>query len=187
MSPDDTIASQVVVLDAAASVVGAMDKLAAHGRPATPHLAFSVVLFDPSGATLLQRRAAGKYHFPGRWSNACCSHPRPGEGLRAAARRRLAEELRIHGVDLEIRGAFWYQADDPLTGLSEHEFDVVFAGTIDGDVRPEPEEVSAVALRDPADVLAACRNGDGQYTPWLRAALEIALGPPQPVPDHLPL
>ncbi|HSK96139.1 MAG TPA: isopentenyl-diphosphate Delta-isomerase, partial [Euzebyales bacterium] len=137
----------VVVLDDDAEVVGQMDKLAAHARPPTPHLAFSVVLLDHTGATLLQRRANAKYHFAGRWSNACCSHPRPGEPLRREARRRIAAELHVDCDPLEVRGAFWYRADDPVSGLAEHEYDVVLVGRFRGVVRPDPAEVSDIALR----------------------------------------
>jgi hypothetical protein len=34
----------------------------------------------------LQRRAEGKYHSAGLWSNTCCGHPRPGESIGPAAR-----------------------------------------------------------------------------------------------------
>ena len=44
---------------------------------------------------LLQRRALGKYHSGGLWTNACCTHPRPGERPDLAARRRLREEIGI--------------------------------------------------------------------------------------------
>lgn len=177
----------VVVLDAAATVVGEMDKLAAHSRPPTPHLAFSVVLFDAAGATLLQRRAAAKYHFAGRWSNACCSHPRPGEPLRQAARRRIAEELGIRCDTLEVRGAFWYRAEDPASGLAEHEYDVVLIGQTDHVPRPNPVEACDVALRTPEDVLEACVQDPASYTPWLPMVLETALGPPQGIAGGVPL
>ena len=177
----------VVVLDSAATIVGEMDKLAAHGRPPTPHLAFSVVLFDAAGAVLLQRRAAVKYHFAGRWSNTCCGHPRPGETVREAARRRLAEELRINSDGLEVRGAFWYRAEDAASGLAEHEYDVVLVGRIDGAVRPDPSEASAVVRRRPDAVLVECRNDPAAFTPWLPMVLETALGPPGRVAADVPL
>ncbi|HSK91531.1 MAG TPA: isopentenyl-diphosphate Delta-isomerase [Euzebyales bacterium] len=173
--------TRVVVLDAAGGVAGAMDKLAAHVPPATPHLAFSVVLFDDAGATLLQRRAATKYHFAGRWSNSCCSHPRPGEPLVAAARRRVAEELNLRCDALEIRGAFWYQAFDPASRLAEHEYDVVLVGRVAQEVHPDPAEASAVALERPDAVLAAYRDDPAAYTPWLPQVLAIARGPAQPI------
>jgi isopentenyl-diphosphate delta-isomerase len=179
--------SAVVVLDMAARVVGEMDKLTAHSRPATPHLAFSVALFDAAGATLLQRRAAAKYHFAGRWSNTCCSHPRPGEPLRQAARRRIAEELDIQCGPLEVRGAFWYSAEDPATGLVEHEYDVVLIGRTNDAVRPNPAEASDVTLRTPDDVLAACVQDPASYTPWLPMVLQTALGPAQHIAVDVPL
>ena len=179
--------SAVVVLDAAATVIGEMDKIAAHGRPPTPHLAFSVVLFDSTGATLLQRRSAAKYHFAGRWSNTCCSHPQPGEPLRHAARRRVAEELDVHCDMLEVRGAFWYCAEDPVSGLAEHEYDVVLIGRTNGGARPNPAEVSDVALRTPEDVLEACVDEPSSYTPWLPMVLKTALGPAQAIAVDVPL
>jgi isopentenyl-diphosphate delta-isomerase len=177
----------VVILDSAATIVGEMDKLTAHGRPPTPHLAFSVVLFDATGAVLLQRRAAGKYNFAGRWSNTCCSHPRPGEPVRDAARRRLVEELAVDCGRLEVRGAFWYRADDPASGLAEHEYDVVLVGRIRGVARPDPTEASEVALRPPDEVLADYRDDPGAFTPWLPMVLRTALGPPRRVAANVPL
>jgi isopentenyl-diphosphate delta-isomerase len=195
-APEDTLRvvandrpfpSAVVVLDEAAAVVGEMDKLAAHGQPPTPHLAFSVVLFDTTGAVLLQRRAAAKYHFAGRWSNTCCSHPRPGEPLRQAARRRIAEELAVRCDTLDVRGAFWYRAEDPASGLAEYEYDVVLIGRTDDVARPNPAEASAVALRAPDDVLAACVHDPESYTPWLPMVLKTALGPAQRIAVDVPL
>ena len=53
------------------NAVGAGEKQAVHSAGLL-HRAFSVFLLDPRGRLLLQRRAISKYHFAGRWSNACC-------------------------------------------------------------------------------------------------------------------
>ena len=187
MDDADGGGSSVVVLDDSATVIGTMDKLTAHGRPAIPHLAFSVVLFDVSGAILLQRRAATKYHFAGRWSNTCCSHPRPGEPLRTAARRRVAEELNIDSGELHVRGGFWYHAEDPGSEFAEHEYDVVLIGQLSGPVAPDPREVSEVALCPPEQVLTDIAADGRTYTPWLAMTLRTALGPAQPIAVDVPL
>ena len=51
--------------------------------------------------TLLQRRAESKYHTPGLWANACCTHPHWGEAAADCAVRRLREELGVTGLVLE--------------------------------------------------------------------------------------
>ena len=72
--------------------IGTMEKMEAH-RKALLHRAFSVVIFNGKGEMLLQQRALNKYHSGGLWTNACCSHPFPGEDNLEAASRRLREEL----------------------------------------------------------------------------------------------
>lgn len=130
---------QVVLVDSGDRTIGHMEKLAAH-REGLLHRAFSVFIFDGDGRLLLQRRAFGKYHSPGLWSNTCCGHPRPGEDTLAAAQRRLAEEMGLH-CDLELVHSFMYHADLG-NGLREHELDHVFVGTARNEPRPHPDEVA---------------------------------------------
>ncbi|SCE55249.1 isopentenyl-diphosphate delta-isomerase, partial [Streptomyces sp. DfronAA-171] len=79
------------LVDESGATIGTAEKLAAHQPPGQLHRAFSVFLFDREGRLLLQRRALGKYHSPGVWSNTCCGHPVPGRG---PLRRRRAPHLR---------------------------------------------------------------------------------------------
>jgi len=159
-----------------------MPKLAAHEAPGHLHLAFSVFLFDPAGRLLVQQRASSKYHFPGIWANACCSHPEPGDELVASAQRRLAEEL---GVTAELRdaGSFVYRAVDPVSGRVEHELDHVLVGTLNpGEVpAPAPDEVEAVAWVEPGDLSGA--GPERGYAPWFAEALRIALSGAAAAPD----
>src|ERR1700685_465980 len=99
----------IILVDADDREVGLAGKIEAHAK-GLMHRAISVCVLDKRGRMLLQRRAAGKYHSGGLWTNACCTHPRAGEGVAEAARRRLREEL---GVDCELKFALrtHYRAD----------------------------------------------------------------------------
>ena len=124
---------QVILVDIEDCEVGVMEKMEAH-KHAQLHRAFSVFLFNKQGKMLLQQRAFSKYHSGGLWTNACCSHPRPGESLESAVSRRLFEEM---GIATPVTKAFdfIYQAELP-NELVEHEFDHVFIGNYDGEVAP---------------------------------------------------
>lgn len=164
-------AEQVILVDERDRPVGAMEKLAAHRHGGVRHRAFSVFILDPRGRWLLQKRAAGKYHFPGLWTNACCSHPRPGEDTAAAAHRRLREEL---GFDCPLteRFQFEYKADSAAEGLTEHELDHVFTGIHDGPVRPDPAEVGATRWVAPADLERELQAHPELFTPWFKLACD---------------
>ena len=82
----------VVLVDENDHPIGIQEKLAAHLIPER-HRAFSVLIFNLKGETLIQKRALEKYHSPGLWANSCCGHPRPGENVKEGACRRLGEEL----------------------------------------------------------------------------------------------
>ena len=162
---------QVILVDAFDREVGAMGKLAAHEDGGVRHRAFSVFIVDPRGRWLLQRRAAGKYHFPGLWTNACCSHPRPGEDTEEAAHRRLREEL---GFDCPLaeRFQFEYKAASEAEGLTEHELDHVFTGVHAGELRPAPEEVGATRWADPKELERELQEHPEAFTPWFKLAAE---------------
>jgi isopentenyl-diphosphate Delta-isomerase len=163
-------AERVVLVDEHDEPLGTAEKLAAHLDGGRLHRAFSIFLFDRSGRVLLQQRAGSKYHFASLWTNACCSHPRPGEDVEAAARRRLFEELGVE-VELVRLFSFLYSAEDPISGLVERELDHVFAGRIEGDLRPCSEEVSAVAFEDFDAVERSCARRPERFTPWFPLAL----------------
>jgi len=157
----------VVLVDGGDRETGRAEKLWAHRNGGVRHRAFSAMVRNGRGEWLLQRRAAGKYHFPGLWSNTCCSHPRPGESVEAAAHRRLAEEL---GMDcpLEEAFAFEYRATSEETGLSEHEVDHVLIGRWDGEPSPAAEEVGAVRWAGTEALAAEMESAPERFTPWFR-------------------
>src|SRR6185312_72581 len=100
---------EVILVNEQDQQTGTMEKIEAH-RKALLHRAFSVFIFNHKGEMLLQQRAKLKYHSPGLWTNSCCSHPRPGETVDAAARRRLKEEMGFE-TPLSKIFDFIYKAD----------------------------------------------------------------------------
>lgn len=161
-----------MLVDADDRELGTEEKLRAHRRGVL-HRAFSVFIVDARDRVLLQRRAPGKYHSAGLWSNSCCGHPRPGEDVREAAERRLLEEMGI-SVPLTPRGTFVYQArlDNQLV---EHELDHLFVGRYTGDPRPDPEEADGWAWETWTRLAADCAARPQRYTAWLPLALGALL------------
>ncbi|WP_189113413.1 isopentenyl-diphosphate Delta-isomerase [Pilimelia terevasa] len=144
----------------------------AHRPPGRLHRAFSIILLDPDGRILLQRRAATKTRFPGRWANTCCGHPGPGEPVVEAARRRLREELGVEAALAEV-GRYSYQAEDPASGLVECEFDHVLRGALaaDAPLHPDPAEIDEVRWAELDAVRRAVRAAPHAYAPWLAGVL----------------
>ncbi|HMM10822.1 MAG TPA: isopentenyl-diphosphate Delta-isomerase [Bacteroidales bacterium] len=158
----------VVLVDENDHPIGIMEKMEAH-RKAVLHRAFSIFLFNPRGEMLLQQRAHHKYHSPGLWTNTCCSHPREGESLEEATKRRLREEM---GMQCNMRKAFdfIYKADVGQ-GLTEHEFDHVFIGVSDDQPVINPEEVADWKYMTVKEVVNSMASNPEQYTVWFRIAM----------------
>ncbi|MCU1601663.1 MAG: putative isopentenyldiphosphate isomerase [Frankiales bacterium] len=146
-----------------------MAKLAAHQAPGHLHEAFSVLLLD-GDRTLLQKRAASKYHFPGLWTNACCSHPTSTDVV-AEAEARLMFEVGVE-ASLEVVGSFTYRATDPASGLVEHEHDTVLVGRTAAAGDPNPDEVSELRWVSLAELDAELASHPEAFTPWLTGVLD---------------
>lgn len=155
----------VVLVDENDRSTGSMEKMLAH-RIGELHRAFSVFLFDRRGRVLLQKRAQGKYHSPGLWTNACCSHPRPGEGLVEAAQRRVREELGVLVVP-EPQFHFRYRAAFD-NGLIENELDHVLFAQLSIPCVPDPVEVADLRWVDPAELSRELDTAPERFTVWLR-------------------
>jgi isopentenyl-diphosphate delta-isomerase len=158
----------VILVDNRDAPIGTAEKLAAH-RAGRLHRAFSVFVLSPRGEVLLQRRAQGKYHSGGLWSNTCCSHPRPGESTVEAARRRLREEMGFD-CDLETACSFVYRAEVG-GGLVEHEYDHIFLGHWDGTPTPDPAEVEEWRWVPADELRRELRTRPGRFTYWFRVAM----------------
>jgi len=156
-----------------------LPKLEVHRRGLL-HPAVSVFVVAGDGAaarTLLQRRAAGKYHSALLWANACCTHPRWGEPPLACARRRLAEELGLAGLDLAWRERLTYRAEVGR-GLVEHEEVDVFLARSAAEPRlaPDPAEVAEVRWIGLAALAAEIAAHPAAFAPWLRIYLDRHAG-----------
>ena len=110
---------ELILVDRDDREIGFASKANAHDGDGVLHRAFSLFLFDDDGRLLLQQRAPDKRLWGGYWSNSCCSHPRRGESLEVATRRRLRDELNF---ETELEHVYWfcYQASFGDAG-SEHE------------------------------------------------------------------
>lgn len=159
----------VVLVDDRDRPIGVEEKLRAHIGGGRLHRAFSIYVFDSAGRLMLQRRASGKYHFAGLWSNTCCGHPRFGETVLEAGHRRLPEEM---GFDAPLRQAFAfaYSASDEATGLTEREIDHVLIGSYDCDPCPAAREVSGWRWVEQRDLLRELELQPDAFTPWLAPA-----------------
>lgn len=174
MNVPRTERQQLILVDEHDEVVGHCFKLEAHQNGGVLHRAFSIFIFNAQGEMLLQQRAASKYHFACLWSNACCSHPLRGQQTPDAAHERLRHEFGFH-TPLEPVCSFVYRADDAASGLTEHEFDHVFRGNWNDEVRPNPEEIAAWRWMSVPDLRADLETRPQLYTPWFRIVLEQVL------------
>ena len=142
-----------------------MPKMEAHEK-AVLHRAFSVFVLNDRGETMLQQRAAHKYHSPMLWTNTCCSHQRLGETNIEAGKRRLMEEM---GFETELRELFSFIYKAPFdNGLTEHELDHVLLGYYSGTPEINPDEVAAWKWMGLDEIKQELQESPEDYTAWFR-------------------
>ncbi|WP_312076215.1 isopentenyl-diphosphate Delta-isomerase [Chryseobacterium sp.] len=159
----------VVLVNTQDNILGLMEKQQAHVNGLL-HRAFSIFLFNGKGEMLLQKRAEKKYHSPGQWTNAVCSHPRNGETYLEGAHRRLREELGIE-TELTEKFHFIYKADVG-GGLWEHELDHVFTGNYNAEFRLNKDEVEEVRFVSLEDLDKEIAENPENFTEWFKIILE---------------
>ena len=160
---------QVILIDPDDKPLGLMNKMEAHEKGLL-HRAFSIFIFNSDNELLIHQRAFTKYHTPGLWTNTCCSHPREGETVKDAAKRRLMEEMGMK-CDFDEAFAFLYKSEVGQ-GLIEHEYDHVFIGYCDDTPQINPEEVASWRYENIDNLRYELKTNPQLYTIWFRIAFE---------------
>ncbi len=159
----------VILVDEKDNETGTMEKMEAH-RKAVLHRAISVFIFNTKGEWLLQRRASGKYHSNGLWTNTCCSHPFPGETSLEAANRRLKQEM---GLKAPLKKLFHFTYKAELDNeLTEHELDHVFLGITDEEPVINTDEVQEWRYISYEKLFDDVKNRPEKYTFWFKKIFE---------------
>lgn len=156
---------KVILVDEKDTETGLMSKTEAHQKGLL-HRAVSVFIINSVGDWLLQRRAFGKYHSAGLWTNTCCSHPLPGETTENAAKRRLLEEM---GMTCDLIPLFNFTYREILeNGLIEHELDYVFLGIADDIPVINDSEVAEFKYFNYLEMEIDIKTNPENYTIWFR-------------------
>lgn len=156
---------QVTLVDTSDKILGYLEKLKAHLHPVPLHRAVSVLIFN-GGEVLVQKRAKGKFTWPGFWSNTACTNVLKGETYVDAAKRCLVHELGIE-TDLKKVFDFIYKAQYDAE-FGEHELDNVFIGQYRGAINANPMELSEYKWMALENLLGDMEANPSTYTPWFR-------------------
>ena len=167
---EDTLKEEEVILvNDQNEQIGTMPKMEAH-RKAILHRAFSVFIMNDKGETMLQQRAALKYHSPLLWTNTCCSHQRVGETNIVAGKRRLQEEM---GFETDLKELFSFIYKAPFdNGLTEHELDHVMMGNFNDPPKINKEEVADWKWMRPEAIKIDIEANPERYTAWFKIIFE---------------
>lgn len=180
------MAGRIAVVDLADRFLRWEERRAVHEQELV-HRSIHVLVFDPAGRLVLQRRHRDKQTYPSCWDLSCSGHVEesdypagPDDDLDAVylavARRELEEELGI-SVEPVAVGHFGPEPD------VHYEQVRLFVATSDGPFHPQPDEVEEVRRLDRAGC-AALLASDEPVTRTLRwfvrHALERGLWPGAP-------
>ena len=160
---------KVILVDKNDNEIGTGEKLTVH-KKGQLHRAFSVLIFNSQSQMLIQQRADNKYHSAGLWANTCCSHPRPGEEIKKAVKRRLKEEMGLEKCKVKEVFKFFYRVE--LGDLIENELDHVFCGICEKGPSPDKKEVKNWQWIDQEALKKDVAKHPQKYAYWFKLILD---------------
>ena len=160
------------LVDRLGNPVGTAARSECHGNPELIQAVVHLRLFDRGGRIYLQKRAASKDIFPGRWDTSVGGHVAPGETPDQAIRREAREEL---GIDLDASGGIGgLERLEPYiySDETETEYVVPFRCVFVGVPRPNTEEVQDGAFFEVEEIRRRLRERPEDFTPHFCSAFK---------------
>ncbi len=157
--------NNIAIVNQHDQVIGYKSKEMVHAEGLL-HRAFSILICNDRGQMLIHQRAHDKYHSPGLWTNACCSHLTEGEHMESVIYKRLLHEMGFQ-CPLSHQFTFHYRIDFD-NGLTENEIDWVYIGLYNGNPNSNPEEVAAWKWVDIDWLINDMEQNPLNYTYWFR-------------------
>ena len=154
------------------AVLGPVARSRVHGNPSLIHRSVHVLVFDPAGRLLLQKRSLAKDTQPGKWDTSVGGHVGFGQSYEDAALREASEEL---GLELDA-AKLVYLYPSRIRNAVESENIRTFLHVSAGPFRPEPGEIDALRFWTRSEIEAAL--GSGIFTPNFEEEFALFLASP---------
>lgn len=168
----------IVLLDENHKIIGTAPKLASHNEDTPLHLAFSCHVFNTKGDYLLTRRALSKKVWPGVWTGTVCGHPKFGEDMVDAIKRRLDYELGMEATNIKVVLPNYRYKTDPFNEIIENELCPVYLALTQAEPQPNPDEVEAYRWINWPDVLKDIENNQQKYSYWFKDQVQTLMSDP---------
>jgi isopentenyl-diphosphate Delta-isomerase len=159
----------IVVVDKDNNFIKLEEKMKVH-ELGLLHRAFSLIIFNSKNEMLIHKRALSKYHCPGMWSNACCSHPSLDNDIFFDIKKRLDEEMGMKVNNIKELFTFTYKKEFN-NGLIENEIDRIFIAFSDEKPNPNPEEVDDYKYIKLDELYEDIEKNPDNYTYWFKEIL----------------
>ncbi len=126
-------------------IIGKELRSKVHGNPSLIHRVTHVLVFNPKGELLLQKRSKNKDVAPGKWDTSVGGHVNAGETIEEAVIREMEEELGIKGIMPEF--VYSYIHSNPYETELVYTHQCIYTGEIKFN-HEEIEEVRYWRLSD---------------------------------------
>jgi len=133
------------------------------------HRVVRIFLFNSKGELLLQKRASHVKSNPDKWQESAAGHVDEGETYMQAAERETQEEIGVIGLSLkEIKKTY----TEEVEGKKRRRFNMLYTATYDGEVIPNPEEVSTVRWISLGELHTEIARHAEQFTEGFRLSVK---------------
>ncbi len=162
----------ILIVDEEDKPIGSAHKREAQEKGLIHRIA-QIIVEDPSGRILLQKRATDVELHPGLWDTSVGGHVDAGEGYLAAAKREMLEEIGLKGIELKALGK--YQKNAMVDWRHLNRFYKIFKAVVPAETKfnPKPSEVAELRWFTVTEIKQLIVENRDQFTGGVVKAVDL--------------